>query len=115
MRYTGSCHCGNVRFEVDGEITGAMACNCSICRRKGVLMAFFPRGALTLLTPEDKLATYTFNKHVIHHRFCPACGIHTYGEGTDPKGNAMAAVNINVLENIDIAALPVQHYDGRSA
>jgi hypothetical protein len=114
MRYTGSCHCGSVKFEVEGEITGAVMCNCSICRRKGVRMAFFPRSALTLLMPEDKLASYTFNKHVIHHRFCPTCGIHTHGDGVDPKGNAMAAVNINCIENIDVDALPVQHYDGRS-
>jgi hypothetical protein len=114
MRYTGSCHCGNVKFEVEGNITGAVMCNCSICRRKGVRMAFFPRSALTLLMPEDKLASYTFNKHVIHHRFCPTCGIHTHGDGVAPKGNAMAAVNINCIENIDVDALPVQHYDGRS-
>jgi hypothetical protein len=50
---------------------------------------------------------------VIHHRFCPKCGIHTYGEGTDPKGNAMAAVNARVLEDIDLDAFPVQHYNGR--
>jgi len=28
MKYTGSCHCGQVKFEVDGELTGAMSCNC---------------------------------------------------------------------------------------
>lgn len=114
MQYLGSCHCGNVKFRVEGEITSAVTCNCSICQRKGVRMAFFPRSALTLLTPADKLSTYTFNKHVIHHRFCPVCGIHTHGEGVDPKGNPMSAVNINCIENIDVDALPVQRYDGRS-
>ena len=48
MQYTGSCHCGNVKFEVEGEITGALVCNCSICQRKGARMAFFPRSALTV-------------------------------------------------------------------
>jgi len=33
--YKGSCHCGKVAFEVEGELAGAMACNCSICSRKG--------------------------------------------------------------------------------
>eukprot|EP01034_Spumella_vulgaris_P038211 gene38210-47174_t len=88
MQYNGSCHCGNVKFELEGQIDGALMCNCSICQRKGARMAFFPRSALTLLTPEDKLASYTFNKHVIHHRFCPACGIHTYGEGVDEAAQA---------------------------
>ncbi len=114
MIYKGSCHCGKVAFEVEGEIKGVMACNCSICQRKGALMWFVPRDKLRLLTPENALATYTFNKHAIKHRFCPACGMHPYGEANDPKGNAMAAINIRCLENVDLAAIPVQHYDGRA-
>lgn len=114
MKYKGSCHCGNVRFEVEGDIDGAMSCNCSICRRKGSLLLFVPRDNLSLLTPEDNAATYTFNKHVIEHRFCSVCGIHPYGEGTDPSGTRMAAINIRCLEGIDLEAVPVQQFDGRS-
>ncbi|WP_323122378.1 GFA family protein [Burkholderia alba] len=114
MLYTGSCHCGNVKFEVEGEIGGALACNCSICSRKGALLWFVPRDALHLLTPEDALSTYMFNKHVIQHRFCATCGIHPFGEGTDPKGNRMAAINLRCVEGVDLDAIPVQHYDGRS-
>ena len=114
MTHTGSCHCGQVKFEVDGEITSALACNCSICQRKGSLLWFVPRGQLRVTAGEEALATYTFNRHVIKHRFCPTCGIHPFGEGTDPKGNAMAAINIRCLEDIDLDAVPVQHYDGRS-
>jgi hypothetical protein len=114
MNYKGSCHCGRVSFEVEGEIKGAMSCNCSICQRKGSLMWFVPRKNLHLLTPEDSARTYTFNKHVIKNRFCPNCGIHPYAEGTDPQGNAMAAINVRCLEGIDLAAIPVQNYDGRS-
>ena len=114
MIHKGGCHCCKVAFEAEGEIKGAMACNCSICQRKGALMWFVPREKLRLLTPETALATYTFNKHVIKHRFCPVCGMHPYGEGTDPKGNAMAAINIRCLEGVDLAAIPVRHYDGRA-
>lgn len=114
MIYRGSCHCGKIRFEVEGELTGAMACNCSICSRKGALMWFVPRDKLRVLTPESDIATYTFNKHVIKHRFCQTCGIHPYGEGVSPQGQAMAAINIRCLEDVDLDAVPVQHYDGRS-
>lgn len=114
MKYRGSCHCGQVAFEVEGEITGVISCNCSICQRKGSLMWFTPRDQLKLLTPEENASTYLFNKHVIHHRFCPKCGVHSYGEGVDPKGNRMAAINIRCLEGIDLNAIPVKHFDGRS-
>jgi hypothetical protein len=114
MQYTGSCHCGKVAFEVECEITGALACNCSMCQRRGSLLMFVGRDKLRLLTPDDALSTYTFNKHVIKHRFCANCGIHPFGEGTDPKGNAIAAVNIRCLDGVDLDAIPVQHYDGRA-
>ena len=114
MIYKGSCHCGQVAFEVEGEIKGAMACNCSICSRKGSLLWFVPREQFRLLTPESAASTYIFNKHVIKHRFCPTCGIHPYADGVDQKGNHMAAINIRCLEGIDLASVPVQNYDGRS-
>lgn len=67
-----------------------------------------------LLTPDEKASTYMFNKHVIRHRFCPKCGMHPYGEGTDPKGNDMAAINIRCLEDIELEKVPVTKFDGRA-
>jgi len=114
MTYQGSCHCGRIAFDVEGELQGAVSCNCSICQRKGVLMWFVPRDALTLRTPQADAGTYLFNKHVIRHRFCPVCGIHPFGEGTDPKGQPMAAVNIRCLDGVDLDQVPVRHFDGRA-
>ena len=87
MIYKGSCHCRKVTFEVEGEITEAISCNCSICSRKGSLMWFVPLDKLTLLTLEQDASTYMFNKHVIKHRFCANCGIHPYEESSDAKSN----------------------------
>lgn len=114
MKYKGSCHCGKVAFEFEGEIDSALSCNCSICRRKGSLLFFIPRDSLHLLTPDENAATYTFGQHAVRHRFCRSCGIHPYGEAPDPSGNRMAAVNIRCVDGIDPAAVPVQHFDGRS-
>jgi hypothetical protein len=114
MKYHGSCHCGKVAFDVELQIDSALSCNCSICSRRGSLLAFAPRANLVLSTPDEALATYTFNKHVIKHRFCKVCGILPFGEGTDPKGNATVAVNIRCLENIDLDSIPITKWDGRS-
>jgi hypothetical protein len=114
MKYTGSCHCGNVKFEVEGEIQGVISCNCSMCARRGSLLWFVPRDKLRVTGGEKNLATYTFNKHHIKHRFCPKCGIHTHGEGVDPKGNSMGAINIRCLEGTDLNAVKVTPFDGRS-
>lgn len=114
MNYKGSCHCGNIAFEVDGELTGAMACNCSICSRKGSLLWFVPRDKLQLLTSGEGVGTYTFNKHHIKHHFCETCGIHPYAEAVDSKGKPTAAINVRCLEDIDLASVPIKHFDGRS-
>ena len=114
MLYKGSCHCGQIAFQVTGTLSSAMSCNCSICQRKGSLMWFVPREQLQLLTPEENTASYTFNRHVVKHYFCPKCGMHPYGEGVDPKGNAMAAINIRCLEKIELDRVSITHFDGRS-
>ena len=115
MSHQGSCHCGRIRFEVDGEFEYAVSCNCSMCQRKGTLMWFVPRSALHLLTPDDNASTYLFNKHAIRHRFCATCGIHPYGEGLSPAGDPMAAINLRCIEGIDLQAIPIHPFDGRSA
>lgn len=114
MTYKVSCHCGKVAIEAEGEIDSGLACNCSMCGRRGSLLWFVPRDKVKFTTPEDQAASYTFNKHVIQHRFCPACGIHVFGEGTDPKGGKVAAVNLRCVEGLDLDSVKVHHYDGRA-
>ena len=60
MRYRGSCHCGNIAFEVEGLIDKALACNCSICSRKGSLLWFVPRAQLTIHAADGNVGTYQF-------------------------------------------------------
>ena len=114
MIYKGSCHCGRIAFEVDGDLTQVVDCNCSICSRKGWLLWFVPEDKFRLLTPRDDLATYAFGKKAILHRFCPTCGIHPFGERADPADHHMIAVNVRCLEGVDLSILPVIPYDGRS-
>jgi hypothetical protein len=112
MKYKGSCHCGKVAYEAEGEIGKVLACNCSICRRKGSLLWFVPKAQFRLLTSESNASTYLFNKHHIRHRFCAVCGIHPYAEASDKDGNPMAAVNVRCLEGVDPESFEVQHFDG---
>jgi hypothetical protein len=114
MKYRATCHCGNVALEFESEIKGALSCNCSICQRSGAILTFMPRSDVKLEAAPDAMATYTFNKHVIQHKFCKKCGIKVIGEGKDPKGNEITAINIRCIEGLDLEKIPLQHYDGRS-
>ena len=114
VNYKGSCHCGAVAFEVEGEIKGVIMCNCSICHRKGAPLWFIGRNQLRFTKGENALTAYTFNKHVIKHLFCPTCGMHTHGEGSDAKGNKSAAINLRCLEGVDLDKIEITPYDGRT-
>lgn len=114
MHYRGSCHCGRIAFEVDGELAQVMECNCSHCSRKGFLLWFVPREKLSLTTPESDMSVYTFHKHAIRHHFCPQCGCAPLSFGSMPDGTAMAGINVRCLEGVDVAGLKRVQIDGRS-
>ena len=46
MNHAGSCHCGRIRYTVEGTPDSGMECNCSICARKGYVLWFVPRAQL---------------------------------------------------------------------
>ena len=109
----GSCHCGAVKFEVRTAIVPAGRCNCSLCRRKGVLMTpLFPASQLTILSGEDALTLYQFNTKVARHYFCKHCGIYPFHQTR--KDSLQWRVNIGCLEGIDPYALEAGLADGAS-
>ena len=115
MAFEGSCHCGKVAFSVASEAPDkAISCNCSHCRRKGMLLSFFPAELFTLTRGEDILRSYLFNKHAIEHRFCAECGTQAFATGKMPDGAAMAAINLRCVESIDLDTLTIEKVDGAS-
>ena len=112
--YKGSCHCGAVTFEVSGDFTEGMRCNCSHCKRKGWLLAFVPDAQFKLLTGEDQLTSYQFNKKHIDHTFCKTCGVQPFAHSNDEQGNHMIAINLNCLENFALNTLTIKDVDGAS-
>jgi len=111
--HAGSCHCGAVKFTFTGEIDNAITCNCSYCRRAGHVLVFGALSDLNVQADADKLGTYFFNKNVIAHYFCNACGITTHGTGEGP-GGPMAAINVRCIPSVDTESLKVTHFDGAS-
>lgn len=110
--YTGSCHCGRVRYEVEADLGQVVACNCSICRKRGTLLTFVPTDKFHLAGGTDSLTDYQFNKKVIHHLFCATCGVGSFARGRAPNGMEMIAVNVRCLDGVDPETLKVRHFDG---
>jgi hypothetical protein len=115
MTVTGSCHCGAIAYTLDEEApTAALACNCSICRRKGSLLHFTTPDKFELHGGRDAITSYTFKTHNIRHQFCKTCGCAPFSEGTGPGGKAMVAINLRCADGIDLDGLAVRQFDGAS-
>ena len=112
--YRGGCHCGNVRFEVQTDLAGVISCNCSICSRTGGLLTFVDVDKLELLAGAGAQTDYQFNTKNVHHLFCSTCGVRSFAHGTAPDGKPMYCVNVRTLEGVDLDALQVTKFDGKS-
>ncbi len=110
MIYSGSCHCGAIRYEVEAdERVECDECNCSICAMTGYLHLIVPKSRFKLLAGEDATTTYTFNTHVAQHYFCKICGVRPYYiPRSNPDG---ISVNVRCLTPAPIS-ISVKPFDG---
>ena len=109
----GTCHCGAVRFEVDLEdgLVNLRRCNCSLCRRKGAIMAGVPLARLRVTAGAEKLTLYQWNTRTARHYFCSVCGIYTHHQRRSNPNEY--GFNVACLEGVDPFALgPIGLADG---
>lgn len=113
QKYTGSCHCGIVTFELETDVKKIVQCNCSICSKKGALHLRIPAQQFHLVSGRDALSLYQFNTRTASHFFCKHCGIHPYSHPRiDPD---MVSVNVRCLEIDDIdKVFTIVKFDGRN-
>jgi hypothetical protein len=115
MKLTGGCHCGAIRYEVDGEALTHALCHCSDCRRHSgapmVGWTMYPAGAVKITKGSPKI--YESSRHG-RRQFCPDCGtgllysnaevlpglIDVQSSTYDDPGAVPARVHIQVAERI---------------
>jgi hypothetical protein len=126
--YTGSCHCGAVRYSVALDLSNpsfeATKCNCSIClktNRLGVRIPD-PEQSFKLLSPAslDDVPAYRFATKQSQHRFCNKCGIHLLCHGEyEYEGQVHKIFSINAVtldpdqEGLDLREWKVRFWDGK--
>ncbi len=107
----GKCHCGAVSWQFDGMPESITACNCTVCRRYGVLWAYdFEDEGIRVA---GSTRPYIRGKAISFH-FCPACGCVAFwrSQQLDDKGRRRIAVNVRLAEPNEIGHLSIDHFDG---
>ncbi|MDH3691948.1 MAG: GFA family protein [Gammaproteobacteria bacterium] len=111
-RHKGSCHCGQIRFEVDAsEALELDECNCSICVKAGYLHVVVPKERFRLTAGKECLTTYKFNTGVARHPFCSVCGIKSfYFPRAYPQG---VSINACCIDQTMVKSMSVaRRFDG---
>ena len=122
QKHRASCHCGSVVLELDlpDGIVDPHRCDCSICRRKGAIVASVPLAGLRILKGREILSLYQFNTMTAKHYFCSKCGIYTHHQRRSNPDQY--SYNVGCLEEVnpfDIRDIPtsdgVNHSSDRRA
>ncbi|TVZ41008.1 hypothetical protein P886_0345 [Alteromonadaceae bacterium 2753L.S.0a.02] len=109
-RYQGSCHCGNVSFEIIADLNSVFICNCSFCIRRSATLVKTTKENFTLNSDENNLKSYG-NNGVSRHYFCPDCGIHCFTKITK-EGSESVVSNVGCLEGANVLELKPSLFDG---
>lgn len=102
-----ACHCGAVRLEADPAPTRVNDCNCSICRRYGVLWAYFDRGQVRLTHGAGTTDVYLWGDRDIEFHRCATCGCVTHwAPAAEPA--FIRGVNARLMPALDPERVVIQ-------
>jgi len=117
--YTGSCHCGKVKFEADIDLAeGAGKCNCTYCTKIRSWKVFVQPAAFKLISGKDSAVGYSGHNPTAVRYFCGTCGVYTYEIGdAEWMGGPFVGIFLGSLDDATIDELmsgPVHIVDGRN-
>jgi hypothetical protein len=119
---TSSYHYEFLRYTVQLDLSEPEAnrCNCSLCLKSGFTGVRSAIEDFQLTSPAsiNDLADYQFGSKIMHHYFCPSCGVRCMFKGTDAEnGQDFFSINILTLDqnvDVDLTRFKISYWDGKS-
>jgi hypothetical protein len=109
-----SCHCGTVRFAVAAAPQQVTDCNCSICRRYGVLWAYYAPRQVQFLAGEGATEIYMCGDRELEFHRCRTCGCVTHWAPVAQISDRMG-VNARLMPPASLAHASTRRLDGAGA
>jgi hypothetical protein len=106
-----SCHCGSIRLEIAAPPETLTDCNCSICRRYGVLWAYYLPAQIRIEAGENATQVYKWGDKSLEFHRCRNCGCVTHWVAVDKSRDRMG-VNTRLMAPEIVAAARLRHLDG---
>ncbi len=103
-----SCHCQAVHIELqlDTTLDTPRRCDCSMCSRRGTIVASVLLDNLKIIQGQDSLSMYQFGTMTAKHYFCKICGIYTHHQRrSNPHQFAFNVFCLETLNQFDISKI----------
>ena len=108
--YVGSCHCGQVRFEIDTDFPELTMCDCSICKRRNALMVKVHEDNFRLLAGRESITEYQFHMITVkRYDGKDRCIYPFHRKGMTPDN---LGINVHCLEGFSPAGIPIRQAVG---
>lgn len=98
-----TCHCGAVAVWLPAPPAEVTQCNCSLCRRLGVLWAYAAIGSVRFVPDPPPTDTYAWNGRNVDFHRCRSCGCVTHWYPRR-RGRDRMGVNARLLDPEVLAA-----------
>jgi len=112
--FSGRCHCGAVKFDVEISDFASWECNCSLCIRTGAIYHRVPEAAFRLNCDDSVLQSYG-ERNFVNHKFCKTCNIMCFSEVRFGTDELMICVNLRCCPEVDLQTLDVEQFNGATS
>lgn len=109
---SAKCHCGAVEVAIPRRPKTITNCNCSICRRYGVLWAYFKASTVKLKAEPQALESYSWGRKGLRFVRCTNCGCVVAWERVVPAPEWKMGVNARLFEPEQLGAVRIKLLDG---
>jgi hypothetical protein len=113
-----SCHCGQIRIDLNKRPDYVNECNCSLCCKTGARWGYFHPSEVAVEGASSSYVRDDKDDAGAEIHFCPRCGSTTHFTLTESAvsrfGNSLAGVNLRLADENDLVGIELRYPDGRA-